>query len=666
LTGALPALPGELPQRYTPVRLLGRGGMGVVVLARDAVLGREVALKLIAESAVDSDARARFLREVKLMGKLAHPGIVRLFDGGRSGDALFLTMEVLDGEPLSALVRKPWMHARAATFLARVLEALAYVHEQGILHRDLKPGNVMVVGGAPKVLDFGLARSTEGTALTEAGMLLGTPRYMAPELIDGAEHSARTDLFAVGMIGLEMIAGASPYAPASDAEGLRTMMVELVSGRYHKTAAEMLAKHGPLGEVLLAALHKDPVARPESATELADRIARAVQPDEPREVKTEKLRRVEPVKRSVPVSTPAPSSRGRLPVVVAVALFLGLAALVARRPADEARAPASPSASAASATPASAAGIQPVVDEMARLRTRAERVPLVGRLVAAADAVPAVERRMPLPESVEIAILERVDDQLMPPLADLWVAETKRAAAWGQSQEIARMARLPRDWRDLYRKQRELDGGEKYRAFRKQIEELEPVMVSMLHALGAVEVSRGSELCIARHAATVLEAASLLLPGGLSRFDLALRRAAQGRPPIGAIALLRARLHALRDEHDQRVRVLRRLAQEILADPGPSCEDRAVLILRAMEWAQLAGAICAAEKHAVSENRPAPPAPGEPTSDDLIARLLKAMPPEVADAPRVVKSIAEVERCEKVRHGNRPKVEGDLRRLIER
>ncbi|MBX3468806.1 MAG: serine/threonine protein kinase, partial [Planctomycetes bacterium] len=198
---------------YEVLRELGRGGMGVVYEVRDPALPRRLALKLILDRA-DPDALARFSREVELLARVRHPGVVAVHAVGHAPEGPFVLMDLVEGEPLSRLVGR--LDARRAVEVVRGLcDAVGALHAQGVLHRDLKPQNVIVrPDGAPVLLDFGLARCAWGPGrLTRTGDVLGTPRYMAPEQAEGrGAPDARVDVYGLGAILFELLAGAPPFA----------------------------------------------------------------------------------------------------------------------------------------------------------------------------------------------------------------------------------------------------------------------------------------------------------------------------------------------------------------------------------------------------------------------------------------------------------------------
>jgi len=211
---------------YRILRKLGEGGMGVVYAAEDERLQRAVAIKTIRDTG-DSSARERFFREARAAASLSHPNVCQLFDIGDEDGRPFLVMELLDGEPLSDRVHRGALPLNDAVQITlSILTALDALHTRGFIHRDLKPSNVFLTTSQVKLLDFGLARELQPamleandttlrqgsqSPLTLSGMIIGTPRYMAPEQLLGTPADARTDLFAIGSILFEMLTGKPPF-----------------------------------------------------------------------------------------------------------------------------------------------------------------------------------------------------------------------------------------------------------------------------------------------------------------------------------------------------------------------------------------------------------------------------------------------------------------------
>jgi serine/threonine protein kinase len=198
--------------RYRLERRLGAGGMASVWLAHDERLDRRVALKVISDAlAADPDYVARFEREARAAAALSHRNVVRVFDFGVDDERPYLVLEYVEGPSLADwLAREPRPPLDGDMLARRLLEALAHIHEAGILHRDIKPGNVLLAAdGTPKVTDFGIAKTDDTTALTRTGQVVGTLKYLAPEVSEGAPATVASDLYSLGVL-LRDVAGARP------------------------------------------------------------------------------------------------------------------------------------------------------------------------------------------------------------------------------------------------------------------------------------------------------------------------------------------------------------------------------------------------------------------------------------------------------------------------
>jgi len=257
--------------RYRILHRLGQGGMGVVFAAEDDSLGRRVAVKTIAEP--DDSARKRFRREARAAAGVNHPNVCQVYEIGEDGGQLFIAMELLEGESLADRLRRGALPVGETIALGRgMLAALSALHTTGVVHRDLKPSNVFLTPHGVKLLDFGLARPlpkelTEsldaGTELTRPGLLVGTPRYMAPEQVLGHEVDARTDIFSAAAILYEGVSGRPAF--------LGTTVVEVLSATLHEQPPALAGDAAvvALDRVLRRALAKRPADRFVSAAEMA-------------------------------------------------------------------------------------------------------------------------------------------------------------------------------------------------------------------------------------------------------------------------------------------------------------------------------------------------------------------------------------------------------------
>lgn len=270
--------------RYRTLRRIGGGGMAVVHEVHDVALDRIVAVKrLRTDLAEDAVARSRFAREAHHAASLNHPAIVRVYDTGEddvsSVPIPWIVMELVEGYTLRALLRHegplPWR--RALRIAARVLDALEYSHGHGIVHRDIKPVNVMVTEhGEVKVMDFGIARAVHGTSasLTAAGHIMGTPQYFSPEQALGHPASPRSDVYSVGCLLYELLVGSVPF----DGDSAITVAYKHVRDEPLPPSAHR-DMPGAVDDLVLHALRKDPQLRFASAREMRQAVARII-PDE--------------------------------------------------------------------------------------------------------------------------------------------------------------------------------------------------------------------------------------------------------------------------------------------------------------------------------------------------------------------------------------------------
>jgi len=271
---------------YEIVSPLGEGGMGEVYRAHDARLGRDVAIKVLPRRlAANADLRARFEREARTLSRLKHPHVCTLHDVGREGDTEFLVLELIEGETLAARLRRgPLAIGDWLAFAAQAAGALAAAHREGLVHRDVKPANLMLTESGIKLLDFGLASPgtpvelaggmsqapTVHEPLTSAGAIVGTFAYMAPEQLEGREADARSDVFGLGCVLYEMATATRPFGAA---EGLGSLRAMLHARPLPASSVNPALPEG-LDRVLERCLEEDPAKRYANAAELADAIER--------------------------------------------------------------------------------------------------------------------------------------------------------------------------------------------------------------------------------------------------------------------------------------------------------------------------------------------------------------------------------------------------------
>jgi len=259
--------------RYRIVRKLGTGGMANVYLAEDEVLGRRVAIKILNDRhAGDEQFVERFRREAKNAASLSHPNIVSIYDRGEAEGTYYIAMEYLDGRSLKELIvaRGPAPVNVAIDYARQILAAIRFAHRHGIVHRDIKPHNVLVDGeGRLKVTDFGIARA--GTSqMTEAGSIIGTAQYLSPEQAKGAPVDQTSDLYSVGVVLYELLTGVVPFSGDTPVE----IAMKHLSATPEPPSAKRAEVPRELDMVVMRALAKDPSDRYQSAEEMDADLAR--------------------------------------------------------------------------------------------------------------------------------------------------------------------------------------------------------------------------------------------------------------------------------------------------------------------------------------------------------------------------------------------------------
>ncbi|MBN2305342.1 MAG: serine/threonine protein kinase, partial [Anaerolineae bacterium] len=262
---------------YTIISRLGRGGMATVYRARQVNMQRDVALKVMSdELADDPQFIQRFEREAQFIAKLEHPRILPVHDFGHEDDVIYLVMRLIEGDSLyDRLLEGPLSLATAARYTNQIAEALDYAHMQGVIHRDLKPNNVLLDElDNVYLMDFGLAKLiASSTHLTQTGAVLGTPQYMAPEQWRGEPVDARTDIYALGVILYEMLVGRTPF----ESDTPYTLMYKHINDAPPPPREVQPDLPETVSEVILKALAKDRNARYSAAGELARALTTVVQ-----------------------------------------------------------------------------------------------------------------------------------------------------------------------------------------------------------------------------------------------------------------------------------------------------------------------------------------------------------------------------------------------------
>lgn len=261
----MPLQVGEQFDHYQVRLHLGRGGLGDVYAAQDVNTGRQIALKIpTRETIVDPRKYHQFVREVEVMSVLDHPAVQHGVDSGRWNNTPFLATDLVDGQSLRALLKEngPLSVDRAVALIRKLEDGLVYCHAQHVIHRDLKPENILVTeGDQPVILDFGLALTSKGKASTQAA---GTPDYMAPEQVEGLPGDARGDIYALGTILYEMLAGYVPFASADLVDAMNRRLHEGVP-RLDHVRPDIPAS---LATVVAKCLQRDPEKRYASDHEL--------------------------------------------------------------------------------------------------------------------------------------------------------------------------------------------------------------------------------------------------------------------------------------------------------------------------------------------------------------------------------------------------------------
>jgi serine/threonine-protein kinase len=333
-----PASPGETAPsmrigRYAVVRELGRGGMGIVYEATDPAIGRRIAIKVInvqflAGAGEAQVLRERLFREAHSAGALSHSGIVVVYDVGEDREMAFIAMEYVDGPSLQQVLQsgRKLQPAEAMDILRQVAAALDYAHSNGVVHRDIKPPNIMLHKGRQvKIADFGIAKVTTAPKYTATGMVMGTPAYMSPEQIEGREVDGRSDQFSLAVVAYELLTGASPFTGGSYA----SMVHSIVYGQRPSAHVANPLLSAAVDPVFARALASSPEYRFATCTEFVSALDTALHAAVP---VSAPIATPVVMPMTTPLATPAaaqplpaPPARGVRWVLVAFAMVLALA-----------------------------------------------------------------------------------------------------------------------------------------------------------------------------------------------------------------------------------------------------------------------------------------------------------------------------------------------------
>lgn len=371
--------PRTIAGRYRCSELLGSGGMADVHRARDVLLERDVAVKLLRATSTDDVARARFAAEARTLASLNHPNLVLVLDAGTDGDAPYLVMELIDGPTLGQRLRDlgPLPVDVVAALGGQIADGLARAHARGVVHRDVKPGNILLRSTGQAVLaDFGIARMLGNrTELTNAGEVIGSPAYLAPEQVSGEEASSPVDVYSLGLVLLEAATGERSYTGTP---------IEAAIARLSTPPTIPVSLGSGLVGLLTAMTALDPAARP-TAAEVSERLATLGGPPAApvpaaalTASDTQPLTSLGPLDATLvglPASPAAPRRRPRARVLaagaVAAAVLLAGAALTTQLGADQVAADPSPAPSATPSAVASKPSPTPTRTEAVSVRAPA-------------------------------------------------------------------------------------------------------------------------------------------------------------------------------------------------------------------------------------------------------------------------------------------------------
>ncbi len=265
---------GELVDAYRIEGFVGAGGMGEVYLGIHTGLERYAAIKVLNLSSMDSSLSIRFQNEARLQSSLHHPNIATLYDYKQIGDRLLIFMEFVDGESLEDLVgRKFFSVDEALLVFYSIVEAVAFVHSNGVIHRDIKSQNIKLTSaGVPKLLDFGIAKDSKSSKLTRTGGIVGTPNYIAPEQLSGEKPTVSTDIWALGVLLYELLTGNMPF----QADNLGALCDQIRIGEFYPIEVSNSAVPDSVINIAEKCLESDPTKRYHEASNISADVARVL------------------------------------------------------------------------------------------------------------------------------------------------------------------------------------------------------------------------------------------------------------------------------------------------------------------------------------------------------------------------------------------------------
>jgi serine/threonine-protein kinase len=326
--------------RYEIVSEIGQGAMGIVYKAKDPLIDRIVAIKTINLSLADDEKEeyeGRFYQEARAAGRLSHPNIVTVFDVGKSGDIAYIAMEFLQGRELRDILndRKRLPVEQALDIVVQVAQGLSYAHEHNIVHRDVKPSNIMVVrDGHVKITDFGIARMESASVRTQTGMVLGSPKYMSPEQVTGRQIDQRSDIFSLGVMLYEILTGQVPFA----GEHVNAIMYQILNTAPPPPGALNPEVPGMLNFIVAKALAKEVADRYQNAKEFAadlracrDKMLRGTPVESAKPLPGAQLPDAIPVRVAASDDEPKPVAAGLSPSFDSSGATMRLAAMTSTR-----------------------------------------------------------------------------------------------------------------------------------------------------------------------------------------------------------------------------------------------------------------------------------------------------------------------------------------------